>query len=173
MNTGTGAARTHGHATTTVNLSAVIRQVVDELATLIAQRRAVVELGRTCEAPAAYGPEQAVKQIIYQVIRNAVEASPSGGVVRVAQHARDGQVILEISDEGIGINAGDFSKILRRGFTTKSGSKGQGLAEVEWRLAELRGGLAWESPLRTGKGTCFTVTLPAAQQAAVAAKASA
>jgi len=140
----------------------MIRQVVDELGTLIAQRRAVVEVGRTAEDPLARGPEQAVKQILYHVLRNAVEASPSGGLVRVTQHQRAGQVVIEVSDEGAGIQATDFSRILQRGFTTKSGSKGQGLAEVEWRLAELRGGISWESPLRTGRGACFTVMIPAA-----------
>jgi len=140
----------------------MVRQVVDELGTLIAQRRAVIEIGRTAEEPLARGPEQAVRQIVYHVLRNAVEASPSGGLIRVAQHQRDGQVIIDVTDEGPGIIPGDFSKIMRRGFTTKPGSKGQGLADVEWRLAELRGGISWESPLRTGRGTCFTVRLPAA-----------
>ncbi|HMD31221.1 MAG TPA: HAMP domain-containing sensor histidine kinase [Candidatus Acidoferrales bacterium] len=160
MNT-TGAMR----APCSASLPAIVRQVVNELATLIAQRRAVVEIGRTAEAPLVRGPEQSVKQIVYQVLRNAVEASPPGGVIRVAQHERDGQVILEISDDGSGIQTGDFSKILKRGFTTKSGTKGQGLAEVECRIAELRGGIAWESPLRSGRGTCFTITLPSAQTA--------
>ncbi|HKM90766.1 MAG TPA: HAMP domain-containing sensor histidine kinase [Candidatus Acidoferrales bacterium] len=145
-----------------MSLPSMVRQVVDELGTLIAQRRAVIEIGRTAEEPLARGPEQAVRQIVYHVLRNAVEASPSGGLIRVAQHQRDGQVIIDVTDEGPGIIPGDFSKIMRRGFTTKPGSKGQGLADVEWRLAELRGGISWESPLRTGRGTCFTVRLPAA-----------
>jgi signal transduction histidine kinase len=145
-----------------VSLPRVVRQVVDELGTLIAARRAVVEVGRTAENPQSRGPEQAVKQIVYNVVKNAVEASPAGGVVRVAQHERPGQVIVEVTDEGPGIGAADFSRIFKRGYTTKSGAKGQGLADVEWRLAELRGGITWESPHRTGRGTCFTVTLPAA-----------
>jgi len=163
MNAGTAPAHTEPRHAGGVSLPAVVRQVVNELGALIAQHRAVVEVGRTAEQPVARGPEPAVKQIVYQVLRNAVEATHSGGVVRVAQHERDGQVILEISDCGCGIAAGDFSKIFKRGFTTKSGAKGQGLADVECRLAELHGAIAWESPARAGKGTCFTITLPAAQ----------
>ena len=161
MNTAAGTARAQ-KPVAAVSLSSTIRQVVDELGVLIAQRRTVVEIGRTAEDPLARGPDQAVKQIIYHVLRNAVEATPAGGLVRVTQHQRAGQVVIEVSDEGPGIQPTDFSKIIRRGFTTKSGAKGQGLAEVEWRLAELRGGISWESPLRTGRGTCFTVMLPAA-----------
>ena len=164
MSSATGAARASSgaHAAAPVSLPAVVRQVVDELATLIAARRAVIEVGRTSDNPQSRGPEPAVKQIVFQVLKNAVEASPANGLVRIAQHERNGQVILEITDEGPGIGSADFSRIFKRGYTTKSGGKGQGLADVEWRLAELRGGISWESPHRTGRGTCFTVTLPAA-----------
>ncbi len=164
MSSAAGAARASS-AAVPVSLPSVLRQVVDELATLIATRRAVIEIGRTADNPQARGPEQAVKQILFHVVKNAVEASPAGGVVRVAQHERPGQVIVEITDEGPGIGASDFSRIFKRGYTTKSGAKGQGLADVEWRLAELRGGIAWESPHRTGRGACFTVSLPSAAPA--------
>jgi signal transduction histidine kinase len=161
MNTAAGMARIQ-KPIVVVSIHSLVRQVVDELSPLIAQRKAVIEIGRTTEDPQARGPEPAVRQIVFHVLRNAVEASPSGGLVRVAQHQRDGQVILDISDDGPGIIPGDFSKLMRRGFTTKPGAKGQGLADVEWRLAELRGCISWESPLRHGRGTCFTVRLPAA-----------
>lgn len=160
MNTAAGMARVQ-KPIVAVSISSLVRQVVDELSPLIAHRKAVIEIGRTVEDPQARGPEQAVRQIVFHVLRNAVEASPSGGLVRVAQHQRDGQVILDVTDDGPGIIPGDFSKIMRRGFTTKPGAKGQGLADVEWRLAELRGCISWESPLRHGRGTCFTVRLPA------------
>ena len=171
MTSATGAARassgTHA-AASPVSLMAVVRQVLAELGTLIGTRRAVVEICRTADNPLVRGPEPAVKQIVYQLVKNAVEASPSGGVVRVAQHERNGQVILEVTDEGPGIGFSDFSRIIKRGYTTKPGAKGQGLADVEWRIAELRGGISWESPHRTGRGTCFTVTLPAAAPAVAA-----
>jgi signal transduction histidine kinase len=161
--TGTGTIRVRGDLPPcSVSVPAVLREILQELDALIAQRHAVIEIARTAEAPVARGSEQAIKQIVRQILRNAVEATPLGGIVRVTQHERDGQVILEITDDGCGIPATDFSKIFRRGFTTKASCKGQGLAEVECRLAELHGMICWESPLRSGHGTCFTVKLPAA-----------
>ncbi|HVN08037.1 MAG TPA: HAMP domain-containing sensor histidine kinase [Patescibacteria group bacterium] len=171
MSSATGAARASSGAraaVASVSLQAVLRQVLDELATLIGTRHAVVEVIRTADNPQVRGTEPAVKQIVYHLLKNAVEASPNGGIVRVAQHERNGQVIFEVTDEGPGIGWADFSRILKRGFTTKAGAKGQGLADVEWRLAELRGGIAWESPHRTGRGACFTITLPAAAPVAPA-----
>jgi len=165
MNSATGAVRASTGtlaAAVPVSLPAVVRQVVQELGALIGQRRAIVEIARTADNPLARGPEAAIKQILHHLLKNALEASPLAGVVRIAQHERNGQVVVEVTDEGPGIGSADFSRIFKRGYTTKSGAKGQGLADVEWRLAELRGGISWESPHRTGRGTCFTVTLPAA-----------
>ena len=144
-----------------VSLPALIQKLLSEMAELIARRNAVIEMGRTAENLAVRGPEVVVHKILYQLLRNALEASPACGLVRVYQHERAGQAVVEITDEGPGIAGPYMSKIFMRGFSTKPGSKGQGLAEVEECLGRLRGAIAWESPLRTGRGCRFTVTLPA------------
>jgi signal transduction histidine kinase len=135
---------------------------VNELGELIGRRGVEVEVGRTAEEVLVSGPEKPCRQILYHILRNAVEASPVRGVVRVTLHRRGEQAIVEVSDEGPGILPDHISKIFERGFTTKPGARGLGLYEVEQRLAELQGGIAWESPLRSGNGARFTVTLPGA-----------
>ncbi len=143
-----------------VNVSELLHRVIGELAELIARRNAEVEVGRTAEDLCVRGPETAVRQILYHLLRNALEASPNCGLVRVHLHERAGQVMIDVTDDGPGIAAQYMSKIFRRGFTTKAGCKGQGLAEVEGCLGRLRAAIAWESPLRSGRGCRFTVTLP-------------
>jgi len=145
-----------------VNLPELFQKLFSELAELIARRHAELEICRTSEQLLVRGPEQVVHQILYHVLRNALEASPSCGLVRVTLHQKPAGVAIEITDEGQGIASPYMSKIFKRGFTTKPGAKGQGLAEVEECLGRLRGAISWESPLRSGKGTRFTVTLPAA-----------
>jgi len=142
-----------------VNLAEVLQKALAELAELAARRNAEVEVGRTAENLAVRGPEQTVHQIVYHVLRNALEASPPRGLVRICLHQQAAQVVAEITDEGPGIAGPYMSKIFTRGFTTKQGAKGQGLAEVEECLGRLRGAIAWESPLRNGRGCRFTVTL--------------
>lgn len=144
-----------------VNIPDVIRTVLSELAELVARRNAEVEVGRTAENLVVSGPEDAVHQVLYHVVRNALEATPPRGVVRILQHQLPGEVVVEVTDEGAGIAGAYMSKIFTRGFTTKQGAKGQGLAEAEQCIGRLRGAIAWESPLRTGKGCRFTVTLHA------------
>jgi signal transduction histidine kinase len=148
-----------------VNLPDLLHKLFSELAELIARRNAELEICRTSEQLLVRGPEQIVHQILYHVLRNALEASPSCGLVRVTLHQKPAGVVIEITDEGPGIASPYMSKIFKRGFTTKPGAKGQGLAEVEECLGRLRGAIAWESPLRSGKGTRFTVTLPGASVA--------
>ena len=145
---------------TPVNVHDTIQKLVTQLAELVARRNAVVEVGRTAENLSARGPEPAVQQVLYHILRNALEATPACGLVRVCLHEHAGQVVVEITDEGPGIAGQYMSKIFKRGFSTKQGSKGQGLAEVEECIGKLRGAISWESPLRSGKGCRFTVTLP-------------
>jgi signal transduction histidine kinase len=140
----------------------VVREVLQEVSELVSRRGTEVELSRTVEEAYVLGSEQACRSVFSHILRNAVEATPGGGVVRVGLHQRGDRVIFEVSDDGPGIPAGNLSKIFQPGFTTKQGSKGRGLSEVEQRLAELRGAISWQSPLRTGKGARFTVTLAAA-----------
>ncbi|HUK53468.1 MAG TPA: ATP-binding protein [Candidatus Binatia bacterium] len=139
----------------------LMQTLIREMAELIARRNAEIELSRTAENLAVRGPEPAVRQILYQVLRNALEATPNCGLVRINLHEQAGQVVVEITDEGAGIAGPYMSKIFARGFSTKPGCKGQGLAEAEECLGRLRGAISWESPLRTGKGCRFTVSLPA------------
>jgi C4-dicarboxylate-specific signal transduction histidine kinase len=144
-----------------VKVAELLHQVIEELAGLIARRNAELEVGRTAEELLVRGPESAVRQILHHLLRNALEATPNCGLVRINMHQQAGQVMIEVSDEGPGIAAQYMSKIFRRGFTTKAGCKGQGLAEVEESLGRLRGAIAWESPLRSGRGCRFTLTLSA------------
>ena len=143
-----------------VSLTEMIQKVLTDLGELIARRHAEIEVGRTAENLAVRGPESSVHQILYQVLRNALEASPNRGLVRIIQHEQGGQAVVEVTDEGSGIPAPYMSIIFKRGFTTKPGAKGQGLAEVEESLGRLRGAIAWESPLRSGRGSRFTISLP-------------
>jgi signal transduction histidine kinase len=143
-----------------VSLAGVVRDVLEQLGELVGHRGVEVEVGRNVEDAFVPGPEEASRRILFQLLRNALEASPRGGLVRVTLHLRGEQAIVEVSDEGQGILPEHFSKIFQRGFTTKPGSPGLGLSEVEERLAELKGGISWESPLRTGAGARFIVTLP-------------
>ena len=113
--------------------------------------------------------KRALKQVLINLIANAVKFTPEYGSVTISAAEKSGAVEIVIADTGIGIPSGDLHKIGRpfeqveNQFTkTKSGS-GLGLA-ISKSLIELHGGsLAIES--EEGRGTTVTVVIPRAAEA--------
>ncbi len=103
---------------------------------------------------------EALNDIVSNLVVNALEAAPHGGHVSVSAGTGDGVWILAVEDDGPGIPHGLREKILRPFFTTKSQGTGLGLAIVARRVAEFRGKVDWESPIKDGHGTRFQVMLP-------------
>ncbi|MCB0549773.1 MAG: response regulator, partial [Phaeodactylibacter sp.] len=110
-----------------------------------------------------YDPEQ-LKQVVTNLISNAVKFTPSGGEVTVRIREEDKQLLLEVSDTGVGIDKEKLPFIFNRFYqvdssTTRRGEgTGIGLAHTQ-ELVQLMGGdIAVESQL--GKGSTFTISLP-------------
>ncbi|HJY87034.1 MAG TPA: ATP-binding protein [Candidatus Acidoferrales bacterium] len=109
------------------------------------------------------GSEEALSDVLSNLVVNAIEVLPQGGSVHVRVERRNSILVLEVTDDGPGIPPVLRSKIFEPFFTTKPSGTGLGLAIVERRLAEIEGRISWESPVEDGHGTRFTVTLPVAE----------
>jgi signal transduction histidine kinase len=107
-----------------------------------------------------------IRQLILNLVENAVKYTPRGGRVSVELGASDGQVVLTIADTGIGIAAGDLPHIFDRFWradqartrTSERPGVGLGLAISKW-IAEAHGGTI-DVQSRPGRGTTFTVGFP-------------
>ncbi len=141
------------------DLVAVVSRVL-ALARADAERRKVsLELEGGAECPIA-GGEEAVGDIVSNLVVNALEASPPGGQVRlrvVGAQCSIGQVGLSVEDEGPGIPAELQEKVFEPFFTTRPGGTGLGLAIVARRVEEIGGSVHCVSPIEGGKGTKFSV----------------
>ncbi|HOV80236.1 MAG TPA: MEDS domain-containing protein [Bacillota bacterium] len=69
-----------------------------------------------------------IRQLVLNLMRNGLEAMPGGGNLTVKTYVLDGKVVLEVSDEGTGIDPGIAEKIFLPFFTTKNSGTGLGLA---------------------------------------------
>ena len=103
---------------------------------------------------------EALNDIVSNLVVNALEATPGGGRVSVNAVEEGGNLCVLVEDDGPGIPSALREKILQPFFTTKSRGTGLGLAIVARRVAEFRGKVDWESPVKDGHGTQFKVTLP-------------
>ena len=107
-----------------------------------------------------------IRQLILNLLTNAVKYTPPGGTVRMQLGSANGRVALSVADTGIGIAPGDLPHIFDRFWradsartrTSERPGAGLGLAICKW-IAEAHGGRI-DVVSRPGRGTTFTVTLP-------------
>jgi two-component system NtrC family sensor kinase len=112
------------------------------------------------ELPRVIADVAQLRQLLLNLLRNAREAMPSGGTLHVASRGGESSVEVEIRDTGPGIPPERMARIFDPFFTTKARGTGLGLAMAQEIAQEHGGQLLCESAL--GKGTAFTLRLPAA-----------
>ena len=114
-----------------------------------------------------------IQQILWNLIRNAVKFTPPGGEVTVHSENQAGQLIITITDTGIGIESDAIDKIFTpfeqadRLITRQFGGLGLGLT-ISKRLAELHDGSLEAQSAGRHKGASFTLTLPVVSSTAIA-----
>ena len=103
-----------------------------------------------------------VQQVLMNIMLNGIESmSETGGVLTVkSQISRDGQVLVSISDTGIGLPTGKADQIFSAFFTTKPQGSGMGLA-ISRSIIESHRGRLWATA-NDGRGATFHFTLPVA-----------
>jgi signal transduction histidine kinase len=130
-----------------------------------AERRSIrLEFDQPREEISVLASEEALGEVLSNLIVNAMEAQPDGGRVRVALSRNGDDVEIRVEDDGPGISDELRGKIFQPYFTTKTTGTGLGLSIVARRVAEMGGTVSCESPLRNGTGTRFRLTLPLAKE---------
>ncbi|MFC6673216.1 sensor histidine kinase [Marinobacterium aestuariivivens] len=107
-----------------------------------------------------------LRQVLANLIDNAIKYTPAGGEVRLEAHAGTDAVLFRISDSGIGIAAADRPHIYQRLFRgdRSRSSKGLGLGlSLVRAIAEAHHGCVSETSA-PGAGSCFEVRLPASRR---------
>ncbi len=118
-----------------------------------------------------WADEEAVGQILDNLVDNAVKYTPAGGRIQVGWYAEHEHVCVEVADTGIGIPERDLPRIFERFYrvdrarSRELGGTGLGLSIVKHLVQAMRGSVKAASQL--GQGTTFVVRLPRAPAAAV------
>jgi signal transduction histidine kinase len=103
--------------------------------------------------------EGALRQVLVNLILNAAEVSPRGGMVRLAVEAGARHVRASVIDRGPGIAKADRTRIFEPFYSTRDGGSGLGLA-ISRQIVTAAGGSLEIGPAPPGGGACFVLTLP-------------
>jgi len=160
-----------------VDLGAIVREVVEEMRTSFVDRQDIsIELSETGGLGAVDADADRLRQILINLVDNAVKYSPGGGRVRVELEARPNGVRFAVSDQGIGIPPSEqqriFGKFYRLDPAQSRGVRGTGLGLYICReLARRMQGHVWVDS-QEGEGSTFYVDLPVVRPAKERARAA-
>jgi PAS domain S-box-containing protein len=163
-----------------VDLQALIRKVVDAYRLQTDQHQ--IELDFPQELPLVRGDEERLRQVLTNLVGNAIKYSPAGGNIRIggwleanADVPGGQRVVLFVADEGIGIPPQELDKIFERFYrvdsTLRRSTAGTGLGlYLAKSIVEAHAGQIWARS-EPNKGTTFFIALPV-EQAQLGATAS-
>lgn len=125
---------------------------------LARQQDVTIEMQMPEGLPAVCSDENALREIVFNLLANAVQAAGHGGRVHVSCRQENGCVRLEVRDNGPGIPAEVRLRLFEPFFTTRETGTGLGLYTVGRRVRDAGGEIRCESAPEAG--TSFVVTLP-------------
>ena len=148
-----------------LDVNEVVRRTAHLMDGLLHSRQVEVALDLDDDVPAALADGPRIEQVLLNLANNAVDAMPDGGRMTFGttsgRDRHDGQVALYVADTGCGIEAEHLDRVFDPFFTTKEPGQGTGLGlSVSYALIEQHDG-AIEASSEPGKGSRFTVYLPA------------
>jgi signal transduction histidine kinase/FixJ family two-component response regulator len=141
-----------------------LNEIVREMSALLgntANRNAVsIRTDLDPELPTTTADRVQLQQVLMNLMLNGIEAmQDTGGELTVAsKKTEEGQLLISVSDTGIGLSSDEAERIFAAFFTTKPRGTGMGLS-ISRRIIASHGGHLWASP-NTGRGATFQFTLP-------------
>ena len=138
---------------------------MSRLVTQAETKRLVLQVSVSPSGPLAWADPDRIKQVLLNLLDNAVKYSPPGGSVTISVDGGQGQAAqVQVRDEGIGIPVEDLPRIGQRFYradkarSRAQGGSGLGLA-IARALVQAHGGRLWLES-QEGQGTVVTFTLP-------------
>ena len=146
-----------------VDLSAVAGRVLREL-DLLAKEKNLRLNARLEQGAIVQGDEERLEQVVKNLVDNSLKYTETGGEISVEVFRENGQIVLRVSDTGIGIPAGEIPRVFDRFYrvdksrSRKIGGSGLGLSIVKWIVDAHHARIQIQSD--EGKGTIVTVKFP-------------
>lgn len=155
-----------------VDLTRIVRETIELLSALAEKRQVTLSLAHHAKPAMATVDADQVRQVLTNLVVNAVQAMPDGGETQIAVHraratppegsdAVEGDYFrIDVEDDGEGIAKENLQHVFEPFFTTKEVGEGTGLGlSIAYGIVQEHGG--WiDVTSRPGEGSCFSVYLP-------------
>jgi len=141
-----------------VHLDEVLEEVLRVQGRELADRDVRTDIEFGGEVPLVLGDGNQLKQVFFNLIKNAIEAMKPGGVLRIRSRVDDDNLYLLFGDTGSGIRKEDMPRLFEPYHTTKQGGHGLGLMIVHRILRDHGGQVGIDS--KEGMGTVVTLQFP-------------
>lgn len=146
----------------TLNLNEVLEESLEFQSNELEDRGITVEIDTGAESPIVRADKQQIKQVFFNVTKNAIEAMQPGGVIRVKIQSDEERFYLRFGDSGSGIKHEELSHVFQPYHTTKKGGTGLGMMIVQRIMREHGGQVGIDS--KEGVGTLVTLEFPKQNQ---------
>ncbi|MDE3083852.1 MAG: PAS domain-containing protein [Verrucomicrobiota bacterium] len=140
------------------HLPEVLGEVLSFQQKELADRELAIEVEAPADLPPIMADRDQLKQVFFNLLKNAAEAMQPGGRLRIAARADDDTVFLAFVDTGTGIKQEDLVRLFRPYHTTQPGGHGLGLMIAQRIMREHGGQIVIES--KEGIGTVVTLQFP-------------
>ena len=149
-----------------VAIDSLVRTAVERVAPQYRQKEVALSTQLAPHLPSVFGDRDRLLQVLLNLLSNAYQYTPSGGSVQVRASLQANEVVVAVSDSGMGIPAGHIPHLFTRFYRVDKsrsrqagGGSGIGLA-IAKHLVEVHGGRIWAQSEGEGQGSTFTVALP-------------
>jgi two-component system phosphate regulon sensor histidine kinase PhoR len=148
-----------------VDVASLFADVIRDWEKKLATKQLTVTVDVPPDLPAVHADRQRLQEALYNLVDNAVKYSPERDEIRLTARQRAGEIVLSVSDNGIGISKEDLPRIFERFYRVDKSrtaenirGTGLGLAIVK-HIAQLHGARV-DAESEIGKGTTIHVLLP-------------
>ncbi|HSW49652.1 MAG TPA: ATP-binding protein, partial [Bryobacteraceae bacterium] len=146
----------------TVRVEALLDSVVELAVHAIGRQPITIRHGADPGLPQLECDVEQIKQVLLNLVINAIQAMPKGGEVALSARLQGGDVVIGVSDRGCGVNPENLGKLFDPFFTTKETGTGLGLP-VALQIVAQHGGSLWADP-NPDLGMTFSFRLPLRRQ---------
>jgi len=132
---------------------------------LAERKKITISMALMTEGLTLSGDRELMEYACYNLLTNAVKYSPQNTEVTVSTHKQEGDIRIAVMDQGIGMDQKEVKQIFQKFYRTKkaeeSGEMGTGIGlSIVKQIVEQHSGRI-EVTSQTGKGSCFTLVMPA------------